>query len=84
MNDDTTLTSPSLQTYGTHSRTETNLLTDFTQVASSIFKGNSKPRDLDDTRPTRKVRADLVRNYITKPGPENNTLFRRLINFLKG
>lgn len=82
MTDDTTLTNPSVPRYGIPSSKEDTLLTDFTQVASSIFK--SKDKDEDDTRKTRKIRADLVRNYIATPEPEATSIFQKIINFLKG
>lgn len=78
MTDDTTLTNPSIPRYGAPTSKEDTLFTDFTQVASSIFKGG------DDNRQTRKIRADLVRNYIAKPESETNSIFQKIINFLKG
>lgn len=80
MTDDTTLTNPSVPRYGAPTSKEDTLFTDFTQVASSIFKGRSD----DDTRQTRKIRADLVRNYIAEPESETRSIFQKILNFLKG
>jgi hypothetical protein len=77
MTDDTTLTNPSIPRYRDPTSKEDTLLTDFTQVASSIFDGG------DENRQSRKIRADLVRNYIAKPTPETKSIFHKVINFLK-
>lgn len=78
MTDDTTLTNPSVPRYGAPTFKEETLFTDFTQVASSIFKGK------DDNRKTQKIRADLVREYIAKPDAEDTSFFQKVIKFLKG
>jgi hypothetical protein len=78
MTDDTKLTNSSIPRYGTPTSKEDTLLTDFTQVARSIFKGGG------ENRQSRKIRADLVRNYIAKPESETNSVFRKFISFLKG
>ena len=78
MSDDTTLTNPSIPRFGVPTSKEDTQFTDFTQVASSIFKGEG------ENRQTRKIRADLVRNYITKPESETSSIFQKIINFLKG
>ena len=78
MTDDTTLTNPSVPRYGAPTFKEDTLFTDFTQVASSIFKGKN------ESRKTQKIRADLVRNYIAKPDAEDASFFQKIIHFLKG
>ena len=77
MTDDTTLTNPSLSGYGAPTFKEETLLTDFTQVACSIFRSN------DENRQTRKIREDLVRDYIATPGTDSSSTFQKLIRFLK-
>ena len=78
MTDDTTLTNPSVPRYGAPTFKEDALFTDFTQVASSIFKGKDKNRQ------TRKIREDLVRDYISLSKPDNSSVFQKFIRFLKG
>lgn len=78
MTDDTTLTNPSLHEFGAPTPKEDTLLTDFTQVACSIFRGGN------ENRKSRKIRADLVRNYIANSESETKSIFQKIMNFLKG
>ena len=80
MTDDTTLTNPSVpkHEYGTSPSDEDYLLTDFTQVASGIFNENN------ENHQARKIRADLVRDYIAKSDSESTSVFQKIIHFLQG
>lgn len=78
MTDDTTLTNPSVPRYGAPKFKEETLFTDFTQVASSIFK------DKNENRGHRKIREDLVRDYISQSEPDTASVFQKIVRFLKG
>jgi hypothetical protein len=78
MTDDTTLTNPSAPKYDASTFIEDALITDFTQIASCIFNGKNEKQE------TRKIREDLVRDYISKPDSETPSTLKKIIRFLKG
>lgn len=77
MSDDTTLTNPSVPRYSPAGFKEDTLPTNFIQIAGSLFKGK------DESRQTKKIRADLVRDYIARPDSETTSIFQKIIHYLK-
>lgn len=78
--DTTTLTNPSVPGYGEPTHKEDTMFTDFTQIVSSVFNN----RDKDKNRQTRKIRAELVRDYMSQPKSDDSSILQKIIGFLKG
>ena len=73
----TTLTNPDLPGYDVPTPNKETVFAGFPQIVSSVY--NSR-----HDRQTRKIRADLVRDYIATSNIDNASMLQKIIRFLKG